>query len=82
MNDLAWAVVGGVLWFILGGAAVSLMWVLTVFVSGMFAMAEKPVASVTAFITGIILTLGALSLVVYSVIMSIITIVQIATNGG
>lgn len=81
MNDLGWAVVGGVLWLIIGGLGVWLAFVVTFFGTGILAALEKPKEASIVFIGGIIVSVLALIYVVVNVVMSIISIVQIATGG-
>lgn len=81
MNELAWAIVGLVLWVIIGGAGLALIWILTIWGTAVFAVLEKAVGSIVTLVVGIILWVSALILVVYNVVLSVISVVQIA-NGG
>ena len=76
------AVIGLVLWAVLGGAVVVALYLAGIFGAGIAALNDKPGLAGLSFVGGIILALVALCLVVINVIVQIVMIVQIATNGG
>ncbi len=81
MNDLAWAVTGAVLWVILGGAALVLIYIVTALTVGISAFRDKALPAILGLIGGIILWFGTLVLVVVNTVLSIVNVVTIA-NGG
>lgn len=75
-------IIGLVLWAVLGGAAVIILWVMTVYTSVTLVAYDRIGEAVGTFLLGIITALIALCIVVINVIEHIVQIVQIATNGG
>lgn len=81
-QELIWAIVGAVLWVIVGLAGLALIWIIT-WISTVFNIAEeRPVGVVVSIILGIIVWFTALVLVVINSVLSIGNAVYIATNGG
>lgn len=76
------AIIGLVLWAVIGGAVVVALYIVGIFGAGLAAINDKPGLAGLSFVGGIILALGTLCLVVINVINQIVQIVQIATNGG